>query len=31
MRILYIVFAFVFLLSLPLIIRLPERREPVSS
>jgi FSR family fosmidomycin resistance protein-like MFS transporter len=31
MRILYIVFAFVFLLSLPVIIRLPERREPVSS
>jgi FSR family fosmidomycin resistance protein-like MFS transporter len=31
MRILYIVFAFVFLLSLPIIIRLPERREPVAS
>jgi FSR family fosmidomycin resistance protein-like MFS transporter len=31
MRILYIVFALVFLLSLPIIIRLPERREPVSS
>jgi FSR family fosmidomycin resistance protein-like MFS transporter len=31
MRILYIVFAFVFLLSLPIIIQLPERREPVAS